>query len=508
MNAQTAAGTCRLLVPLLPLLLSACSGEAEKPTADAQTIRVDAAAVSETDATPTPAPLAAGLRIRDISAYQSVQVRLVTDGVAVDATPQLVQGKPGMIGVLVDVENGWVTRPLVGELTIELPSSQVVRSTTTRAIERSSDDNPQATGFAFVVDGAHFVPGARFSVSITELDHTTVHVGDTDGARWPALEGAREPLQVRAVGPLNLVLVPFVYNADGSGRIPPIDEDTLDRYREAFNKMYPIAQTHLTVRAPVQYDAAIGTRTEFRLWLDTLTHIRHTDNAPHNSFYYGIAAPADTMSEHCADGCIGGIGWVPDDATDAYHRAAVGLAFSDRPLELVALHEIGHVMGRRHAPCGDPANVDPGYPYVDGRLGVFGYDATENELVPRTWSDVMGYCFSEAWISDYTYEGILRRLVAANQPPSALEQTPQQYRIGLVDEQGSVTWRRTALLRARASGDRIQFAQLGPTGSLLGHVTGYFTPLDHLEGGMLMVPVTPGPAPATIVSKRTGAIRW
>jgi hypothetical protein len=72
----------------------------------------------------------------------------------------------------------------------------------------------------------------------------------------------------------------------------------------------------------------------------------------------------------------------------------------------VAAHEWGHNWGRQHAPCGNPPNPDPSFPYGGGVTGAYGYDQVDRVVKPPTAHDLMGYC-SNDWISDYTYLGVL-----------------------------------------------------------------------------------------------------
>jgi hypothetical protein len=77
-----------------------------------------------------------------------------------------------------------------------------------------------------------------------------------------------------------------------------------------------------------------------------------------------------------------------------------------------APHEIGHAVGRLHAPCTHscpvtPANVDPNYPqygaFPSDSIGVFGFDPTTNTVFnPSTTFDFMAYSFPH-WVSAYTY---------------------------------------------------------------------------------------------------------
>jgi hypothetical protein len=76
-----------------------------------------------------------------------------------------------------------------------------------------------------------------------------------------------------------------------------------------------------------------------------------------------------------------------------------------------------------HAPCGDPADVDPDYPYTGGLIGAYGLDVDAATLKsPSTFSDIMGYCMSAQWISDYTYRGVLSyRLAQAARAAAAMQ---------------------------------------------------------------------------------------
>jgi hypothetical protein len=100
------------------------------------------------------------------------------------------------------------------------------------------------------------------------------------------------------------------------------------------------------------------------------------------------------------------------DPTYIYDRGAIGwdgggLAPGDYSYHSTLAHEIGHNLGRQHAPCGGGANLDPEYRHPNGKLGAAGYDvATGTPLDPNVWSDIMSYC-PPRWVSDYTFGAIL-----------------------------------------------------------------------------------------------------
>ena len=80
-------------------------------------------------------------------------------------------------------------------------------------------------------------------------------------------------------------------------------------------------------------------------------------------------------------------------------------------------HELGHNISLAHAPCGDPAQVDPGFPYPDGSTGAWGYDFRgAGRLVPPTASDLMSYCFNQRWISDYHFTRALEFRILDESP--------------------------------------------------------------------------------------------
>ena len=90
-------------------------------------------------------------------------------------------------------------------------------------------------------------------------------------------------------------------------------------------------------------------------------------------------------------------------------------------------HELGHNFGLSHAPCDNPlfgaviTDIDPGYPYKGGSIGVWGYDSEgraysnfeehhfeftgrprHRVVDPALYADLMGYCLP-VWISDYHF---------------------------------------------------------------------------------------------------------
>ncbi len=503
----------RALVMLSTLWISACTGTivgggtgGTGDDDDDVVAPLPDAAVPEPDAEPVILPLATGIDVRDIDVYQGVRVPIVDDGTEVaNRNAPVVAGAAAMIRVGVSLDGEWQNREVTGELAIEVAPGDIRLYAVTRTVSAESSTDPDS-GFAFKIDGADITTTSRYAVTIRELTVDGSYPGTADGARYPAVEIASFGA-LSSNGPLNLVLVPFQYNADGSGRLPPTDATSIQYYKDLFTAMYPVAEVNLTVREPVPYSSSISSGGGWGTWLDRLAELRDNDDPPPNTYYYGIASPRSSFSAYCNGGCIIGMGWVPG-RNDEYGRASVGVAFDDRLGGFTAAHEVGHTLGRNHTPCGGPSGVDWSYPYSGGRIGVWGYDAIEDSLKnPDDYTDVMGYCNTQ-WISDYTYEAIFERISYVNSSSAAAEiNSPQTYRVGLVDDKGVLTWRRYDDVQSRVGGDQIDVALLDGNGAETGHVTGHYYRYDHLGGGMLLVPV-PRDAPAAVRPAGIGTVAW
>jgi hypothetical protein len=85
-------------------------------------------------------------------------------------------------------------------------------------------------------------------------------------------------------------------------------------------------------------------------------------------------------------------------------------------------HELGHALGRRHAPCDNvgrcnrPKGTDENYPdyagYDSDSIGEYGFDTRFSSIKdPAVAHDIMGYS-DDDWISPYTYKALMSRIPA------------------------------------------------------------------------------------------------
>ena len=229
-----------------------------------------------------------------------------------------------------------------------------------------------------VVPGSVLVPGTEMVVDV-----------DPDGTLDPSLgiggrlpEEGRMALNIRSMPDFDVTAVPFLWteNPDSSGYKATIgltaDHDVFYETRD----WLPVAAMEVTVREPVQVD--YDPKENMERVLDDTELLRVVDGA--SGHYMGVPP--------WIDGGILGI-------------ARLGGKSSVSRLDgHTVAHEFGHNFSLRHTPCGDPAGVDGRYPHSGGKIGAWGYDFLNGELVdPEVYTDLMTYCRTNDWISDYSF---------------------------------------------------------------------------------------------------------
>jgi hypothetical protein len=208
--------------------------------------------------------------------------------------------------------------------------------------------------------------------------------------------------------------VPVLLTSGGStGNVTP---SNLADYLTATRQMHPISSIDADIGPVFSTDVAFGSGGE-AAWTSILQQLDMLRVLEGSSRYYvGAVRPPPGVTFVT----FGGYGYIPNNpaSSAAFTRTNVlvnvgWFSRTRQTTELVA-HELGHNMGRRHSPCGNPASPDPGYPYQGGTIGVSGYDlytwsqtgtGLPVELIPQS-GDLMGYCVPP-WISDYTYAALL-----------------------------------------------------------------------------------------------------
>ena len=220
---------------------------------------------------------------------------------------------------------------------------------------------------------------------------------DPDNTLDPALgvakripETGRLPVEVKAMPPLDLTLIPFIWTETHDSSIVDLveamaaDPEHHEMLRQT-RTLLPIGALPVTAHGPV----LVSSNSAFTL-LSRTDAIRVMEGSV--GHYLGMMSRPVTG--------VGGVAYRP------------GRSSFSQPFPGTIAHELGHNLSLAHAPCGDPANTDGAYPYPDGSAGTWGYDFRGGgRLVPSSTPDLMSYCGNEA-VSDYHFTNALRyRLV-------------------------------------------------------------------------------------------------
>lgn len=432
---------------------------------------------------------APGVAIGQIAIYQGVKAVLMENGAPASNTVPIVAGRDALLRVFLALDGNYDGQPVTARLHIEGAPAPIEY---VGPISGAPKDSTLNSTLNFDIPGSILPTGANFRVEILQTD---AGKGPNPGARYPA-EGFAQTGAKTSGQTLKIVLVPVRYGGDGSNRLPDTSAQMVQGYKDLFYAMYPVPEIDITVRNPVNYNGDVSANGSG--WDDLLGYIgqvRANDNAPSDAYYYGIFEPANSLNGYCNNGCVLGLGNI-GSVGDPYSRAAIGLGFSDDggiTAWETAVHEVGHNHGRYHSPCGQVSDVEPGYPYSGGKIGVWGYNLVSKKLYTTSHGDVMGYC-TPMWISDFTYKAFFNRIKSVNGanlyvPPELQDLTYDRVRI---DMDGNVHWLSPIKLAAPPQSGTVELAVTTDSGAEI--VTGHLYEYDHLPGGVVLWPQAGGPS--------------
>jgi hypothetical protein len=333
-----------------------------------------------------------------------------------------------MFRLFVTVGSGWTGRELSGRITVDNDGVQTTYFTK-KTVSATSTEATLDSTIQVNVPKDKITRTTKYFAEIVEC---ATGSGTMQTPRFPASDSIA--LGVRQTGVLKIKVIPMTAN----GLSPDTGDTALGVYKALFLAMYPITSLEFSVGSNVN----VSDDQDWEGMLDQIRAKRQSDAPTADIYYFGLFKPTATLREYCGSGCTAGIGYVPSSATAASQRAALGLAFADATSAETMAHEVGHNHGRNHAPCvqgGSIAGVDGSYPYSNGAIGSYGWDQRTSKLIAPDRTDIMGYC-NNKWISDYTYEGILKRVASVNGAPTTSTIVPSElvhpWRVLLVGARG------------------------------------------------------------------------
>ena len=266
-------------------------------------------------------------------------------------------------------------------------------------------------------DGPLFISLAGVTDVNTGVAFGIVHLGATLTVSFTA----RPPLRIRLFGMRYQSGTPPVTYIPSA-----LDFGLINSW---LNRAYPVAQV-ISSQAIVDATAAPPfTCNQINAQLAAIRALDMSGGADKRTHYFGLVSDGGFFMRGCS-----GVPSTPDPSAvgaGPTGPATWGWDFDGSYGDWYTGHELGHTFGRNHPIKGKECSgtsysaVDPNYPFFSGQLAnaddaFVGFDVGDPAFnlpmaaLPGTvWHDVMSYCPNE-WLSSYTYEGILDRLVAEN----------------------------------------------------------------------------------------------
>jgi hypothetical protein len=414
---------------------------------------------------------AAGATVDFATLSQGVQREL--DGV--DDLP-VIAGRDALLRLHVSTDGDYDGGPVTARLTV---GEEVLEVEGELAAESAQDDLGSTVNF--ILPGDLVSDPLTWSASLLQPDGA--------GAQDVAAEG-----EVEVEGAANvfrMVIAPFSYEFDGSGRLPDTSPEQVERIRQTFLKVYPVSDVEITVREPQAINTELSPNGDGWILAGIpLIGFRQTDGAADDVYYYGMFNPAENLQAFCGfGGCLLGVTLLNNDPPDTGSvslRVALGVGFTEQA-PWVAVHEIGHAHGRPHTPCSPPnnppADIDPNYPIADGSLDRWGWDLVEDALVSPDATDFMGYC-DDQWTSAYTWRAMHARSQNVNRG-FAMPGPRRTWDVIAVDRRGA-RWGEPITRAGTWAGDAVEVVVDGE------RTAGRFVRWDHMPGGLLAFPRTDG----------------
>jgi hypothetical protein len=306
-----------------------------------------------------------------------------------------VSGRPALLRVLVRGDRA--PNPFTPAVRVRLWAGGVLRSE--HRIEARGGTIPtvtpleeRTTAWDLWLPADAVVPGLQVEALLDP--EGTLPDADRSDDRFPRGETLHD-LDVRPLAPLRVTFFPMTSTSNGAtGNITPAN---LGTFLTATQRWIPSAAIEATLREPFITDADFTQTTQWSAALSALQALRTAEGAA-DAYYHGIVPGIPGVA-------YGGLAYLPGASSSPFRS---GLSYDRANAAEVVAHELGHNLGRPHAPCGSVGSSEPAFPHANARLGSPGVDilAPGSALIPVSHADYMSYC-GPKWTSDHAYARIL-----------------------------------------------------------------------------------------------------
>jgi hypothetical protein len=439
-----------------------------------------------------------GITLTQVAVYQGPKRVLMENGQAQGSNVPLVAGRPAWLRLFHQLDANYDGGPVIARM--DRPNKEPVWGELPSLGPAASVEADAGSSIGFLLDGADV--GETLDYTVGFYRELTVDQ-DNPAARW----GQSVPVEGKQ-NKLRLVLVPYRYDFDGSGRLPNLDAAQVEVFRQRFMGMYPVSDVEITVHEPVPWPNQLSKNGQG--WQGVglnLSSLKAQENLGDHVYYYAIFNPAASLGAYCGGGCLLGVTLLnndPPETGSAQLRIALGVGF-DQQAPNTCAHEVGHAHGREHVNCGfglDPSSIDQDYPHDPKTIGPWSWDVVNQALVdPATHTDIMGYCDNQ-WISDYQYGKLFTRTQNVNQPLLSFPNGPPVYDVVAVDGLGGVDFVPNVKLDRLAGGKQASVQVRGRDGKSRNQDVAFY-PYDHMSGGWFFLPAGEADEVSVVVDGKT-----